>query len=103
MIGLAIILPLNYPNLKTAKKVLDRASAGAMLMYITLIGAGILIGVFDKSGIMEKMGVLILNFVSRLFRRLYSFDGRDIGCSNGNYFLYRFLFLWSDAYSFECN
>ncbi|EME9846868.1 citrate transporter [Campylobacter jejuni] len=63
MIGLVIILPLNYPNLKTAKKVLDRASAGAMLMYITLIGAGILIGVFDKSGIMEKMGVLILNFV----------------------------------------
>ncbi|HEF2821907.1 TPA: citrate transporter [Campylobacter jejuni] len=63
MIGLAIILPLNYPNLKTAKKVLDRASGGAMLMYITLIGAGILIGVFDKSGIMEKMGVLILNFV----------------------------------------
>lgn len=53
----------NYPNLKTAKKVLDRASGGAMLMYITLIGAGILIGVFDKSGIMEKMGVLILNFV----------------------------------------
>lgn len=63
MIGLVIILPLNYPNLKIAKKVLDRASAGAMLMYITLIGAGILIGVFDKSGIMEKMGVLILNFV----------------------------------------
>ncbi|GAA8606451.1 hypothetical protein oki169_21950 [Helicobacter pylori] len=29
----------NYPNLKTAKKVLDRASGGAMLMYITLIGA----------------------------------------------------------------
>lgn len=63
MIGLAIILPFNYPNLKIAKKVLDRASGGAILMYITLIGAGILIGVFDKSGIMEKMGVLILNFV----------------------------------------
>lgn len=57
-----------------------------MLMYITLIGAGILIGVFDKSGIMEKMGVLILKFRSRLFRCLYSFNGRDIGCSNGNYF-----------------
>ncbi len=67
----------NYPNLKTAKKVLDRASGGAMLMYITLIGAEILIGVFDKSGIMEKMGVLILNFAPDYL---------------GNYFLYRFLF-----------
>ncbi|EAK5819513.1 citrate transporter [Campylobacter jejuni] len=37
MIGLVIILPLNYPNLKIAKKVLDRASAGAMLMYIPLM------------------------------------------------------------------
>lgn len=63
MIGLCIILPLNYPNLKIAKKILDNASGGAMLMYITLIGAGILIGVFDKSGIMKQMGALILNFV----------------------------------------
>ncbi|EAL5963082.1 citrate transporter [Campylobacter jejuni] len=63
MIGLGIILPLNYPNLKIAKKVLDRASGSAILMYITLIGAGILIGVFDKSGIMGKMGALILNFI----------------------------------------
>ncbi|SQE23642.1 Uncharacterised protein [Campylobacter jejuni] len=73
----------NYSNLKTAKKVLDRASGGAMLMYITLISAG-LIGVFDKSGIMEKMGVLILNFVPDYL---------------GNYFLYRFLFYGV----MECN
>ncbi|RAX55846.1 SLC13 family permease [Helicobacter sp. 10-6591] len=63
MIGLCIVLPLNYPNLKIAKKVLDQSSAGAMLMYITLMGAGILIGVFDKSGIMKQMGAFILDFV----------------------------------------
>lgn len=63
MIGLCIVLPLNYPNFKTAKKILDGASGGAMLMYITLIGAGILIGIFDKGGIMAKMGALILDFI----------------------------------------
>lgn len=102
MIGLVIILPLNYPNLKIAKKVLDRASAGAMLMYITLIGAGILIGVFDKSGIMEKMGVLILNFVPDY---LGTYIPLMVGilAVQWQLFLYGFLFLWSDAYSFECN
>ena len=67
MIGLCIVLPLNYPNLKIAKKVLDQSSAGAMLMYITLMGAGILIGVFDKSGIMKQMGAFILDFVPNDF------------------------------------
>lgn len=63
MIGLCIVLPLNYPDFKTAKKILERESSSAMLMYVTLIGAGILIGIFDKGGIMAKMGTLILDFI----------------------------------------
>ncbi|MBZ7986807.1 SLC13 family permease [Campylobacter canadensis] len=63
MVGLCIILPLNYPNLKIAKKVLDSSSSSAIMMYITLLGAGILIGIFEKSGIMNKMGALILNYL----------------------------------------
>lgn len=63
MIGVGIALPLNYPDLKIAKKVVDMASPGAIMMYMTLIGAGILIGIFDKSGIMNKMGASILQFV----------------------------------------
>ncbi|HEB9353177.1 TPA: TRAP transporter large permease subunit [Campylobacter coli] len=63
MIGFAIALPLNYPDLKLAKKVMDKASGSAIMMYITLIGAGILIGIFDKSGIMNKMGSSILTLI----------------------------------------
>ncbi|MBZ7992331.1 TRAP transporter large permease subunit [Campylobacter sp. RM9333] len=70
MIGFAIALPLNYPNLKIAKKVVDKASSGAIMMYITLIGAGILIGVFDKSGIMNKMGASILTLVPNEYGNL---------------------------------
>lgn len=63
MVGFSVALLLNYPDLKIAKKVVDKASGGAIMMYITLIGAGILIGVFDKSGIMNKMGASILALV----------------------------------------
>ncbi|WP_267525601.1 CitMHS family transporter [Campylobacter sp. MG1] len=63
MIGFSVALLLNYPNLKIAKKVVDKASGGAIMMYITLMGAGILIGIFDKSGIMNKMGASILALV----------------------------------------
>lgn len=42
---------------------MDKASSSAIMMCITLIGAGILIGIFDKSGIMNKMDSSILTLI----------------------------------------
>lgn len=68
----------NYPNLKTAKKVLDRASGGAMLMYIALIGAGLI----GEKWYYGKNGCFDFKFCSRLFRQL---------------FFVQILILWSDG------
>jgi len=61
MLGLCFALFINYPKLETAQKIINKYSQSALMMAVTLFGAGILIGVFDKSGIMKVMAGSILN------------------------------------------
>ena len=63
MIGSTLALLINYPNLKNQDKVVKKASSSAIMMATTLLAAGVLIGVFDKSGIMKVMAGLILNIM----------------------------------------
>lgn len=63
MIGSAIALVMNYPVLKEQEQIVKQASSAAMMMATTLLAAGVLIGVFDKSGIMKLMAQLILDLM----------------------------------------
>jgi len=63
MLGLCLAIFINYPQLSLAQKIMDSHSKSAMLMATTLFGAGILIGVFDKSGIMRVMAATILDIL----------------------------------------
>ena len=61
MLGFCVALFINYPELTIANKLIDKYSKSAMMMATTLFGAGILIGVFDVSGIMKVMASAILH------------------------------------------
>jgi len=61
MLGLCFALFINYPELNLAQKIINKHSQSAIMMATTLFGAGILIGVFDKSGIMKVMASAILS------------------------------------------
>ncbi|RAX56666.1 citrate transporter [Helicobacter monodelphidis] len=63
MVGSAVALCVNYTELKKQDKVVKEASSAAMMMATTLLAAGVLIGVFDKSGIMKLMAQLILELM----------------------------------------
>ena len=63
MIGVALGFILNYPNLKHQQTILKEASSAAMMMATVLLAAGVLIGVFDKSGIMKLMAQLVLDIM----------------------------------------
>lgn len=63
MIGVSLGFILNYPNLKHQQAILKEASSAAMMMATVLLAAGVLIGVFDKSGIMKLMAQLILEIM----------------------------------------
>lgn len=63
MLGFCFALFINYPKLDIAQKLIDKYSKSAILMATTLFGAGILIGVFDKSGVMKVMASVILEIL----------------------------------------
>lgn len=63
MLGFCFALFINYPKLEVAQKLIDKYSKSAILMATTLFGAGILIGVFDKTGIMKVMASVILEIL----------------------------------------
>ena len=67
MIGSMLALLINYPSLKVQDKIVKKASSSAIMMTSTLLAAGVLIGVFDKSGIMKIMAGLILQFIPESF------------------------------------
>jgi len=61
MLGLCFALFINYPRLEDAQKIVNKHAQSALMMATTLFGAGILIGIFDKSGIMKVMASVILD------------------------------------------
>jgi CitMHS family citrate-Mg2+:H+ or citrate-Ca2+:H+ symporter len=63
MIACAIALLVNYPNPKEQSARFAAHSKGAVMMASTILGAGILLGVIDESGIMEAMGGLLVSFI----------------------------------------
>ncbi|RDU62667.1 SLC13 family permease [Helicobacter sp. MIT 14-3879] len=65
MLGSAIALLINYPQLSMQSEVIKQASGAAMMMATTILAAGVLIGVFDKSGIMKLMAHLILDITPK--------------------------------------
>lgn len=63
MLGLCFALFINYPQVDIAQNLINKYAKGAIMMATTLFGAGILIGVFDKSGIMKVMASVVLNIM----------------------------------------
>ncbi|KAA6233856.1 citrate transporter [Campylobacter sp. LR264d] len=63
MMGFCLVLFINYPNLELAQKLINKYAKSAMMMATTLFGAGILIGVFDASGIMKVMAMFLLHIM----------------------------------------
>lgn len=67
MLGSMIALLINYPNLKTQDEVIKKSASSAMMMATTILAAGVLIGVFDKSGIMKLMAAFVLELMPQSF------------------------------------
>ena len=63
MLGSSLALVVNYKDLSIQNEVVKDAAIASMMMATTLLAAGILIGIFDKTGIMKLMASLILNFI----------------------------------------
>jgi CitMHS family citrate-Mg2+:H+ or citrate-Ca2+:H+ symporter len=63
MIGVSIALIVNYPGMKNQEKRLKAHASAALTMAMTLLAAGVLLGVLDKSGMMESMANAMANVI----------------------------------------
>jgi CitMHS family citrate-Mg2+:H+ or citrate-Ca2+:H+ symporter len=63
MIACAVALLVNYPQPKEQTARFAAHSKGAVMMASTILGAGILLGVLEESGIMEAMGKVLVGII----------------------------------------
>ena len=55
MIGLAVVLPLNYPNLKQQRERIDAHAQAALMMVAVLLAAGAFTGILRETGMLSAM------------------------------------------------
>jgi CitMHS family citrate-Mg2+:H+ or citrate-Ca2+:H+ symporter len=63
MIACAVALLVNYPSPKEQSARFAAHSKGTVMMASTILGAGILLGIIDESGIMKAMGELLVGVI----------------------------------------
>jgi CitMHS family citrate-Mg2+:H+ or citrate-Ca2+:H+ symporter len=61
MVGLAIALPLNFPNLKVQRERVDAHAREALTMAAILLAAGAFTGVLRESGMLSAMANAAVN------------------------------------------
>lgn len=60
MLGLCILLAVNYPNQKLQDKLVKKHAPAALIISATLFAAGAMVGIFDGTGMLESMATAIM-------------------------------------------
>lgn len=60
MLGLCILLAVNYPNQKLQDKLVKKHAPAALIISATLFAAGAMVGIFDGTGMLEAMATAIM-------------------------------------------
>ena len=63
MLGLCILLAVNYPNQKLQDKLIKKHAPAALIISATLFAAGAMVGVFDGTGMLEAMANAIMAII----------------------------------------
>ncbi len=67
MIGTAIALIVNYHGTKLQEKIVKTHASAAVMMASTLLGAGVMLGVLQKSGMMDAMANVLVKIIPASF------------------------------------
>lgn len=69
MIGLCILLAVNYPSQKLQDKLIKKHAPAALLISATLFAAGAMVGIFDGTGMLEAMAKAIMSIIPPVLGR----------------------------------
>lgn len=67
LLGLCILLAVNYPDQKTQDKLIKKHAPAALIISATLFAAGAMVGVFDGTGMLEAMANAIMAVIPVAF------------------------------------
>lgn len=60
MLGLCVLLAVNYPDQKIQDKLVKKHAPAALIISATLFAAGAMVGIFDGTGMLEAMANAIM-------------------------------------------
>jgi len=87
MFGMLIAMVVNYPDLKTQNARMQAHAPNCIGLTVTLLCAGVFLGIFANSGIINEMAQVIINLVPGFLRRylhlLVGIMGAPIGMIMG--------------------
>lgn len=63
LLGLCVLLAVNYPDQKTQQKLIKKHAPSAIAISATLFAAGAMVGVFDGTGMLEAMASAIMGII----------------------------------------
>ncbi len=63
MLGLCILLAVNYPNQKLQDRLIKKHAPAALIISATLFAAGAMVGVFDGTGMLDAMANTIMAII----------------------------------------
>ena len=63
MIGLCIILAVNYPNQKLQDKLIKKNAPAALIISATLFAAGAMVGIFEGTGMLTAMAQALMSII----------------------------------------
>ena len=63
LMGLCILLAVNYPDQKLQDKLIKKHAPGALMISATLFAAGAMVGIFDGTGMLTEMANAIMNII----------------------------------------
>lgn len=63
MVGLCILLAVNYPSQKQQDKLIKSHAPAALIISATLFAAGAMVGIFDGTGMLTEMANAIMNII----------------------------------------
>lgn len=63
MFGMLVAISVNYPNLKDQQKIIGSLASGSIGLVVTLIGAGVFLGIFVNTGMIEAMAQVLIRLL----------------------------------------
>lgn len=72
MIGLAIVLMVNFPNPKDQIKVVKESAEDALYISAIMLASGVLVGILSGSGMLDAMAQIVVNLIPASLKSFYA-------------------------------